>query len=160
VAVSIKKLTLWTAEIGNQPGTLSELLKPLAAAKVDLRVAMAYEKPGDRSRSVVELGPLSGVKVTKAAQAAGLSPSGIPCLLVEGDNRTGLGQAVAAALGAAGINIQFLVAVVTGKKHGAVFGFGPGTDLAGITRMIRSASQAPRASRSARPARRVLRRGR
>ena len=50
-----------------------------------------------------------------AAKEAGFSASDIPALLVEGDNRAGLGYATAQAIAVAGISLDFLVAQVVGK---------------------------------------------
>jgi hypothetical protein len=61
--------------------------------------------------------------MTAAAEAAGLSASSIPTLLVEGDNKPGLGHALARAMADAGINLSFLVAQVIGRKYTAVVGF-------------------------------------
>jgi len=138
MAISIKKLTLWSAEIANRPGTLGRTLEPLAEAGIDLGVVMAYDKPDDRARSVVEVAPVTGAKATRAAKAGGLSASPIPCLLVEGDNRAGIGHAMTAALGAAGINIHFTVALAVGKKFRTIFGFGQEANLDAATRTIRT----------------------
>lgn len=144
MAVSIKKLVLWTAEIGNQPGTLGRALEPFAEVGVDLKIVMAYEKPGDAGTSIVEIGPVTGAKAHRAAKAAQMKQSSIPCLLIEGDNRAGLGSAVGAALGGAGINIQFVAASAIGKRSIAAVGFAAGTDLAGATRVIRAAMRPAR----------------
>ena len=40
-----------------------------------------------------------------------------------GDDRPGLGHAMARALADAGINLVFLVAQVVGRRYSAVFGF-------------------------------------
>jgi hypothetical protein len=53
----------------------------------------------------------------------GLAPSSISTLLVEGDNRPGLGHAIAKAIGDAGINMSFVIAQVVGRRYSAVFGF-------------------------------------
>ena len=58
-----------------------------------------------------------------AAQAAGLIPSAIPTLLVEGDDKPGLGYAIAQAVAGAGINFAFFVAQVIGQKYSVVMGF-------------------------------------
>jgi hypothetical protein len=42
--------------------------------------------------------------------------------VVEGDNRPGLGHAIAKAIGDAGINISFVMAQVVGRRYSAVFG--------------------------------------
>jgi predicted amino acid-binding ACT domain protein len=49
--------------------------------------------------------------------------SSIPTLLVEGDDRPGLGFAIAQAMARAGVNLTFFVAQAMGRKFSAVFGF-------------------------------------
>ena len=44
-------------------------------------------------------------------------------MLVEGDNKPGLGYSIANAVAWAGINIRFLLAQVTVKKYSAIVGF-------------------------------------
>ena len=66
---------------------------------------------------------VSGKKSAAAAQTAGLAPSSISTLLVEGDNRPGLGHAIAKAIGDAGINVSFVIAQVVGRRYSALFGF-------------------------------------
>src|SRR5271170_2868947 len=91
MAVTVKKAALWRKEVDNRPGMLASALQPLSEAGADLQVVMAYRYPGAVNKGVIELYPVSGRKVSAAAQAAGLAPSSIPILLVEGDNRAGLG---------------------------------------------------------------------
>jgi hypothetical protein len=158
MAISVKKIVVWSREIGNQPGTLGAALGPFADARCDLQVCMAYEKPGESGRSIAEIAPVAGMKATRAAEAAGFTPSSIPCLVIDGDNQPGLGRATATALGAAGINIQFLVTLVAGKKYRSIFGFPAGADVEQAQKVIRSAAAAMRPTRAARrPARRGAR---
>jgi hypothetical protein len=82
---------------------------------------------------------VSGKKVTQAAEAAGLRPSDTPTLLVQGDDKPGLGQAMARALGEAGINIAFLVAQVVGRRYSAVFGFESPADAERAVGLIKKA---------------------
>ena len=96
----------------NQPGVLSCVLGPLAAAGGNLQVVMGYRYPGDERKAAIEVAPVSGRKLTAAAGKAGLAASGIPTLLIQGDDAPGLGGAIAAAVAEAGINISFLVAQV------------------------------------------------
>ena len=49
--------------------------------------------------------------------------SSIPVLLIEGDNRAGLGYVIVKAVADSAINMSFLRAQVVGRKYGAVFGF-------------------------------------
>ena len=96
--VRIRPITLWRAEVDNQPGMLAQTLEPLAAAGANLQVVMGYRLPGDRARAAIEVFPVSGARALSAAQAAGLREAAISALHVEGDNRAGLGHAMAKAL--------------------------------------------------------------
>ncbi len=61
--------------------------------------------------------------------------------LVEGDNRPGLGYAIAQALAHARINLTFLVAQVIGKKYSAVIGFETAEDAKQASALIKKASR-------------------
>jgi hypothetical protein len=139
MAVSVKEITLWRREIQNQPGMLAAALEPLAGARADLRVLMAYRYPGDESKGAVELFPVSGKKATAAAQAAGLTAADIPAVLVEGTNRPGLGFETTRAIADAGINLAFLVAHVIGSKFAAVYGFDNEADRRKAVSLLRKA---------------------
>jgi len=137
--VKVKKITLWRKELENRAGTLSDTLEPLAEAGADLQVVMGYCYPGERFRAAVELYPVSSKKTTSAAESAGLSSSGIPAVHVEGDNRTGLGHSIAHALAEAGVNLDFLVAQVVGRKYSAVIGFENDADASKAVSLIKKA---------------------
>lgn len=66
---------------------------------------------------------VAGKKVIAAASEAGLSASSIPTLLVEGDDKPGLGFAIAQAIAEAGVNMTFFVAQSIGRRFSAVLGF-------------------------------------
>lgn len=144
MSVRITPITLWRAEVDNQPGMLAQTLGPLAAAGADLQVVMGYRLPGDRARAAIEVFPLSGAKALSAAQAAGLSEAAISALHVEGDNRAGLGHVMAKALADAGINIGFFLAQVLGGRHTTVIGFESREDADRAVPLIKGAAAAPR----------------
>ncbi|HZT34252.1 MAG TPA: hypothetical protein VFA33_30450 [Bryobacteraceae bacterium] len=121
--VSVRKIQLWRMEVENKPGVLAGILEPLAGARADLQVVMGYRYPGSEGKAAIELYPVTGKKSTEAAKAAGLQAAAIPTLLVEGDNKPGVGHAIAQAMAGAGINIDFLVGQVIGRKYSAVIGF-------------------------------------
>ena len=123
MAVSIKKVTLWRTEVENKPGALSSVLAPLAEAGADLQVVMGYHYHGAGDKAAIEVCPVSGKKSTAAASKAGLAASAIPTLLVQGNNRPGLGHAIAQAIADEGINVAFLVAQVIDTRFSAVMGF-------------------------------------
>lgn len=142
MAVTVKKVVLWRREVENKPGALAAALAPLAATGADLQVVMGYRYPGNESQAAIELYPVSGKKAVAAAQAAGLTASSIPTLLVEGDNKPGLGHDTAKALAAAGINLSFLVTQVIGRKYSALFGFETDADASKATTLIKKATAA------------------
>jgi hypothetical protein len=142
MAISVKKIKLWRRELENQPGTLAQTLEPLARSGTNLKMVMSYNYTGDPRRAAVELFPITGAKSTAAAQQAGLSASSIPTLLIEGDNRAGLGHALAKAIASAGINLGFTVALVVGNRFSAVFGFSSDADADRAMPLIRQAGRA------------------
>lgn len=137
MAIKVKSIMLWRRVVENRPGALAQTLEPLARAGADLQVVMGYRPPGGEDQAILELYPVSGKKAAAAASAAGLSTSTIPTLLVEGDNRAGIGHAMTRAIAGAGINIHFLVAQTIGRKFSAVLGFGTEADAKAAASLIR-----------------------
>jgi len=146
--VTVKKVALWRRELDNRPGALAGILEPLVRAGADFQVAMGYRFPGNETRAAVELAPVTGKKSAAAAQQAGLQPSSIPTLVVSGDDRPGLGYALAQGMADAGINMAFLVAQVVGRKYSAIFGFESEADADRAVAIIKRASKAGKKRRS------------
>lgn len=128
MAVTVRKITVYRTEVENRAGALATLLEALRAAKGSLDVVMGYRVPGQHERAVIEVWPVSGKKMSLAAESVGLKPSETPTLLVLGDDKPGLGHAMARALADAGVNLVFLVAQVVGRRYSAVFGFESAAD--------------------------------
>lgn len=142
MALTVKKITLWRKHVENRAGILAGALAPLAHAGANIHVVLAYRYPGQESKGAIELYPVTGKKSAAAAREAGFGASNIPALLVEGDDRPGLGYATAQAIADAGIGLDFLVAQVIGKKYSAVFGFESDADAAKCAAIIRKAGAA------------------
>jgi hypothetical protein len=140
MAVKVKRITLWRKELENRAGTLAGTLEPLAKVGADLQIVMGYRYPGEAAKAAVELYPIANKKATQAAQSAGLAAATIPALLVEGDNRAGLGHGMASAIAEAGVNVDFLVAQVIGRKYSAVIGFENEADAERATALIKKAA--------------------
>jgi hypothetical protein len=138
--VQVKRITLWWKELENRTGSLAATLEPVAKAGADLEIVMGYCYPGDRAKAAVEVYPVANKKATAAAQSAGLSASAIPAVLVQGDNRAGLGHAITKAVADAGVNLDFLVAQVIGRKFSAVLGFENDADASKATTLIKKAA--------------------
>jgi hypothetical protein len=148
MAVTVKPIKLWRKEIENKPGALAQTLEPLATEGADLQVVMGYRYPGHEEKAAIELYPITGKKLTAAAQRAGLKDASIPALLVQGDNKPGLGHAIAQAIADGGINLDFLVAQVTEGKYSAVLGFDSEADLNKAVPVIKKATAGKRALRN------------
>ena len=147
MAVSVKKIALWRKETEHRPGALAAALEPLAAAGANLCIVMGYAIPGESGRAAIELFPVSGKKATAAATGAGLSASAIPCLLVEGDDRPGLGARFARAVANEGVNVSFVMGQTIRRKFSAVFGFANDADAERASRAIRAAAKPAKPAR-------------
>jgi energy-converting hydrogenase Eha subunit B len=143
--ITVKQIILWRTEVDNKPGALASTMEPPATAGADLTVIMGYKHPTAERKAVVEVFPIIGKKLTAAAESAGLGAASIPTLLVEGDNKAGLGYAVAQAIGAAGINIAFFVAQAIGQRFAAVIGFDSEDDAKKAAPLIKKATKSTRA---------------
>jgi hypothetical protein len=140
--VTVKSIALWRREIENKPAVLAGVLEPLANARADLQVVMGYRYPGNTAMAALELYPVTGKKSADAAKTAGLAAAPIPTLLVQGDNKPGLGYSISKAIADAGINMDFLVAQVIGRKYSAVIGFENETDARKASTLIKRATAA------------------
>ena len=157
--VTVKRMTLWRRDLDNAPGALATILDPVAKAGADLQVAMGYRIPGQESRAVIELAPVQGRRAAAAAEQAGLRPSNIPTLVVEGDDRPGLGRDLAGEMGRAGINMAFLVALVVGRRFSGVFGFESDEDAKKAAAVIKRTAARAKPGRAAGARRTAARKG-
>ncbi len=139
MAVTVKRITLWRAEVENRPGVLARTLEPLRAAGADLKVLMGYRYRGADQKAAIEVYPVSGKKMMAAAASAGLASMPIPTLLVEGDDKAGMAHTIAQALAESGINLGFMMAQVAGKKYSAVIGFENEADAKKASQLIKKA---------------------
>ncbi|MFZ0886839.1 MAG: hypothetical protein WA005_00160 [Candidatus Binataceae bacterium] len=142
MTVTVKKITMWRGEVDDRPGVLASTLEPLAQAKADLKMVMGYRLPSHEGRAAIGVHPVVGKKAADAARGAGLAASAIPTLLVEGDNRPGLGHAIAKAIADANINLSFVVAQVVGRRYSAVLAFENQSDAARAAALVRKAGAA------------------
>ena len=138
--VTVKNISLWRKEVENRVGTLAHTLEPVTKAGANLQILMGYRYPGEGTKAAIELFPIAGKKVIGAASEAGLSASSIPTLLVEGDDRPGLGFTIAQAIAEAGVNMTFFVAQSIGRKFSALLGFETETDAKTAAPLIKKAT--------------------
>ena len=140
--VTVKSISLWRKEVDNHVGSLAQTLEPVTKAGANLQVLMGYRYPGEGTKAAIEVYPVAGKRVAAAAAEAGLSGSSIPTLLVQGDDKPGLGHAIAKAISGAGINMTFFVAQTIGRKFSVVLGFETEADAKTATPLIKKAAAA------------------
>jgi hypothetical protein len=142
--LTVKNVQLWILHGADRKGMLADALEPLVEAGANLRVVMAYRYPGELDRAAVEVFPIDGSTQEAAARKAGFEPSDTPCLLVEGEDRKGLGAQMARTLADAGISMAFHVALTNGRKFSAAVGFVTEGDAATATKKIEALRRPPR----------------
>jgi hypothetical protein len=140
MSVTVKSISLWRKEVDNRVGSLAHTLEPVTKAGANLQILMGYRYPGEGTKAAIEVYPVTGKKATAAASEAGLSASSIPTLLVQGDDKPGLGHAIAQAISGAGVNMTFLVAQAIGRKFSAILGFETEADAKTATPLIKKAA--------------------
>ncbi|NWG13313.1 MAG: hypothetical protein HXY20_07255 [Acidobacteria bacterium] len=141
MAVTVKSIKMYRGVFEDKAGVLAGVLEPLAGAGANLQIVMGY-RMGTEGQAAIELFPVTGKKAVAAAQAAGLAAMTMPTLLIQGDDRPGLGHAISRALADAGINIHFLVVQVLGRRFTAVYGFENEADARKSAGLIKKAAGA------------------
>lgn len=138
MALSVARVDVWAGSIEDKPGGLAAKLAPLADAGVSLSFVLARREPGKAGVGVVFVAPIKGAKQAAAAKKAGFSKSkSLQAVCVEGPDKRGLGARITAALGAAGINMRGLSAVVIGRKFALYLALDSSKDAAAAARIIR-----------------------
>lgn len=138
MALSVARVDVWAGSIEDKPGGLAAKLAPLADAKVSLRFVLARRESKKPGVGVVFVAPIKGAKQAAAARKAGFSKSkSLQAVCVEGPDKRGLGAEITGALGAAGINMRGLSAVVIGRKFALYLALDSSKDAAAAARIIR-----------------------
>ena len=140
--MTVKQVKLWVLHDRDRKGLLADALEPLAAAGVHLQVVMAYRFPAELDRCAIEVFPIDGPTAEAEARRMGFKVSDTPCLIVEGEDRRGLGARIARAVSDAKVSMAFQMAQVVGKKFSAAIGFASDEDAAAATKAIQQLSRA------------------
>jgi hypothetical protein len=138
LTLTVKQVKLWVFYGGDRKGLLADALEPLAAAGVHLQIVMAYRFPTELDRAAIEVFPIDGPTAEAEARRIGFVQSDTPCLLVEGDDRRGLGARISRAISDAKVSMAFLMAQVVGKKFSAAIGFASDEDAATAIKAIQT----------------------
>lgn len=148
MSFKVTKMDVWSAEIQDQPGGLSGVLRQLAEANADLEMVVARRQPDRPGAGIVFLAPVKGRRARAAAALAGLSPTpDMAALRVEGTNRPGLGAKMTGAIADSGINLHGLSAAVLGSRFVAYMAFDGAEDADKAAKAIKAAATAKAAGK-------------
>lgn len=126
---TVSKVTVYSTEIDDRPGSAAQVFRALADSGADLRFVLARRQPDKPGKGILFVAPIRGKKQEEAAHAVSLFPaSDLVAVRVEGQNKSGLGHRMTQALADAGINLRGLSAIVSGAKFVALFAFDNTTD--------------------------------
>ena len=140
MAYDISTVDVWAGAIEDRPGSLSEILEPLAEAGVNLEFLIARRAPDKPGTGVVFLAPIKGAKQVRVAKSAGLAKADIlRAVRVEGPDSAGLVARITCALADAGINLRGLSAAALGKRSAVYIGFDSSADAGKASRILRDA---------------------
>jgi hypothetical protein len=140
MAYTVNKVDMWSGAIDDRVGGLAAKLEPLANARVDLEVAIARRQPHLPGKGAVFVGPVTGAKAQKAAEAAGLTKAtDLAGLRVEGPNKPGESHRLTRLLADAGINLRGLSAIALGNKFVAALAFDNEADASKAASVLRGA---------------------
>ena len=112
-----QRVDTWAAPIEDKPGGLAAKLNALAAAGVNLEIAIARRAPERAGTGVVFVTPIQGAKAIRAARVAGFSKTAsLQTVRAEGPDKAGQVARLAQALGDQGLNLRGLsAAAISGK---------------------------------------------
>ncbi len=119
MADTIRKVEYFKVMVPNKPGVAGKYLSALKEGRVNLLVFAGFPRSG---RAQLDFVPNDGAAFRKALRKAGLAPGrGKAAFLIQGSDRPGALAAAAEKVGAAGVNITAMNAVVAGgRRYGAI----------------------------------------
>src|SRR5262245_53099270 len=125
----VSKVNVWSGEIEDRPGAVSDVFGTLARAGANLRFVFARRQPDRPGQGLLFVEPMQGKREEDAARSANLSPaSDLVGILVEGSNKPGTGQRLTQVLAEEQINLRALSAMVIGSKFIALLAFDNAAD--------------------------------
>ena len=138
MALSVTRVDVWIAKLKETPGSLAGKLAGLSDAGAKLDFVSARRSPEKPGTGVVFLAPIKGAKQAAAARKAGFKKTKrLSALCVTGPDKVGVGAAITAALGEAGISLQGFAAHAIGRKFVLHMAFDTSPTATKAARIIR-----------------------
>jgi hypothetical protein len=130
MAIKVKRVEVWTAEIEDRAGGLVKALDPIASAKANLECIIGRRQADKPGKAVVFVAPVTGTAVQAAAREAGFHESRtVPSLRIEGEDRPGLCRTIASAIAEAGVSMRGISTMTLGPRFVGYIGFQSPEDL-------------------------------
>jgi len=136
----VEQVNVWSASLMDKPGGLSNILKCLDEAGVDLDFIIARRAPDEPGKGVVFISPLQGDREVRAASTLGFAISNsIAAVRVEGQNEPGAAARLTDLIADAEINMRGFSGAVLGNKYIAYIGFDNPGDANKAARILEEA---------------------
>ena len=140
----IEQVSVWSASLTDNPGSLSNKLSCLEDAGVDLDFIIARRAPERPGSGVVFVSPLRGDHEVRTASMLGFSiSSSIAALRVEGEDEPGAAARLTDLIADAEINVRGFSGAVVGRKYVAYIGFDCPADAKRAASVIRESEAVP-----------------
>jgi len=124
MALSVRRVQVWSGEIPDRPGAAAAKLAALNDAGAELEFVFTRPNPQRPDTAVIFLAPVTGPEQIQAARDAQLGPALDSVMLcVEGDQRPGISYDLMSRLAIAGINLRGLSISATAGRFAAYLAF-------------------------------------
>ena len=138
--LTVERVDVWAASIGDEPGGLAHILAPLRDAGANLDFIIARRSPEKPGKGVVFVAPLRGDVVIAAAANLGFNiTNSVQSVRVEGMNKPGAAAKIAEKITQAGINLRGLSAAVIGARFIMYIGLDSSEDAEKVLHILKQA---------------------
>jgi hypothetical protein len=137
MALSAKKVDVWSVEIPDAPGGLAAKLGGLAEAGVNLEFLMARRQADKPGTGVAFAVGIKGAKADKAAKAAGFQKATMAALRVDAPDKPGACHRMLSKIAEAKINVRGVSASAMGRKCAVFLAFDSADDANQAAKLLR-----------------------
>lgn len=141
MAIEVSKIDVWSGEIEDRAGGLTEKIEAVTEAGANLEFVIARRAPNKPGTGLVFMAPLRGAAQIRAAKAIGLAKApGVHTLRLEGPNRAGLGAKITRVVADAGISMRGLSGTAFGRRCAIYLAFDSSADADKARRLLKQAA--------------------
>lgn len=138
MAVEVSKVDVWSGDIEDRCGALSEKIEAVAEAGANLEFVIARRAPDRPGMGLVFLAPLRGAAQARAARAAGLEKNpNVYTLRIEGPSKLGFGAKITHAIAEADINMRGMSGTALGRRCAIYVSFDNNADAEQARRVLK-----------------------